>query len=280
MIDALLLVAALAVLAVGAGTDIKWREVPDWVNFAGIAAGLGVRGIASALLLDWSFFVHGIAGLVAMFVLAWLLYYFGQWGGGDSKLLMALGAMLGLEVSWENPLLAFLVWAVLVGGAYGLLWSIALAVKYRKAVVPGMQKMLRTLRVYRLMVWALAALFVLAAFLLKDSVAVWLVVVLALIFPLLFYSTVLVKAIEQCCMLQWIPPERLVEGDWIAKDVVVKGKRIVGPRDLGVSKKQILQLEKLNVKKVLVKQGIPFVPALLIAYVLALWFGNVVRGFF
>jgi len=80
-------------------------------------------------------------------------------------------------------------------------------------------------------------------------------------------------------MLKQLSPERLTEGDWIAKDVIIAGKRIAGPKDLGVSKKQISLLQKLKRQRklntVLVKQGVPFVPSFLLAYIAALAFGNV-----
>ena len=80
-------------------------------------------------------------------------------------------------------------------------------------------------------------------------------------------------------MLQWVAPSRLTEGDWIAKDVMVGRKRITGPKDLGVTRAQIRLLKKLHregkVKKVLLKVGIPFMPAFLIAFIMTLLWGNV-----
>ena len=76
-----------------------------------------------------------------------------------------------------------------------------------------------------------------------------------------------------------IPVKKLTEGDWIAKDVVVKGKKICGPKDLGISRKQISRLSKLNIKKVLVKYGMPFVPSFLLAFIITLLWGNIIFWF-
>ena len=79
-------------------------------------------------------------------------------------------------------------------------------------------------------------------------------------------------------MLKYVLPKQLTEGDWIAKDVKVDGKYITGPKDLGIEKKQIRRLvsfyKKNKVKKILIKEGIPFVPNFFIAYVVTLIFGN------
>jgi hypothetical protein len=79
-------------------------------------------------------------------------------------------------------------------------------------------------------------------------------------------------------MYKFIVPEKLTEGDWIAKDVVVDKKKIVGPKDLGIEKHQIKQLIELKKKgkisKVKVKYGIPFVPSFLVAFILSLVLGS------
>jgi prepilin signal peptidase PulO-like enzyme (type II secretory pathway) len=61
----------------------------------------------------------------------------------------------------------------------------------------------------------------------------------------------------------------------------VAGKRITGPKDLGISKEQIRKLIALRNKgklnknfRVLIKNGIPFVPSFLLAYLAAMFVGN------
>ena len=79
-------------------------------------------------------------------------------------------------------------------------------------------------------------------------------------------------------MIKKIPIEKLTEGDWIVKDVMVDNKRICGPKDLGIEKKQIAQLIKLKqkgkIQNIVIKEGIPFVPSFLIAYIATLLLGN------
>ena len=76
-------------------------------------------------------------------------------------------------------------------------------------------------------------------------------------------------------MLKYKNPKELTAGDWIAKVVKINGKYICGPKDLGIEPPQIKQLIKSKVKKVLVKEGIPFVPSFLISFVFTLFFGNI-----
>ena len=93
-----------------------------------------------------------------------------------------------------------------------------------------------------------------------------------------FYMWLFVKAIEKVAMLKYVTPDKLTEGDWIAQEVKYKGKVITGPKDLGIEKKQIKKLvslyKKKKLKKILIKEGIPFVPSFLIAFIITIIYGN------
>jgi len=96
--------------------------------------------------------------------------------------------------------------------------------------------------------------------------------------PLMMYAFILTKAVERSCMISFVSPKVITVGDWIAKDVVVKGKYICGPKDLGISKKNLSLLLKLHkqkkVLKVWLKTGIPFVPSFLLALIGYAVFGS------
>ena len=81
-------------------------------------------------------------------------------------------------------------------------------------------------------------------------------------------------------MLKYVITKELKEGEWIEKEVKINGKYITGPKDLGIAKKKIRLLMNLykqkKVKKILIKEGIPFVPSFFIAYIVTLIFGNLV----
>ena len=102
---------------------------------------------------------------------------------------------------------------------------------------------------------------------------------LAIIFFLAVYAWIFMKSIEKISLLKQRSVKDLVEGDWIVKNIFVKGKRIAGPKDLGISKKQIELLKKYKIKKVLVKEGVPFVPSFLLGYIATLALGNWIRFF-
>ncbi len=87
--------------------DLRSRVIPDW-----IAASLltcAALGIAAGLSgLTWMNFVYGAA---LGFALTFPLYALGGFGGGDLKLVVAIGAALG---PWA--LLSVLFWVAVSGG--------------------------------------------------------------------------------------------------------------------------------------------------------------------
>jgi len=273
-------VIAFMSLIIASITDIKTREVPDWLNYGLIIFGLGSRLIYSVALADFSFFLYGLAGFFVFFVIANLMFYSAQWGGGDSKLLMGLGAVIGLNFNFKEMPFLIIFWIniILVGSIYGLFWSFVLAFKNKnKFLSDFMARIKKSVKIRRfLLIICLTVL--LSAFFVDIPMIRFFLVILVFSSLLIYYISIFVKSVEKTCLLKYVEPEKLTEGDWIAKNIIIKKKRICGPKDLGIEKKQIKQLIQLKrkglIKKVLIKEGIPFVPSFLLAFIITLWFGN------
>src|SRR3989344_5842784 len=199
-----LVIVGLIWLIFATVSDIKKREIPDWLNYSLIAIGLGSRLIYSFIMKDFSFILYGLLGFAVFFVFANLMYYTKQWGGGDCKLLMGLGAMFGSYVPVFNFVIMLLV---------------------------------------------------------------------LLLFCIILLS--LLKVVEDVSLYKIIDLDKLVEGDWLAADVVKNNKIICKVRNIGLIKDDISKLKKSKIKKVLVKEGIPFVPGFLIGFLLSVIFGDV-----
>lgn len=267
-------------LIIASITDIKTREVPDWLNYGLIIFGLGSRLIYSVALSDFSLFLYGLAGFFVFFVIANLMFYSAQWGGGDSKLLMGLGAVIGLNFNFKEMPFLVIFWIniILIGSIYGLFWSFVLAFKNKNKFLSDFRARIKKSVKIRRFLLIICLTVLLSAFFVDILMIRFLLVILVFSSLLIYCISIFVKSIEKTCLLKYVEPEKLTEGDWIAKNIIIKKKRICGPKDLGIEKKQIKQLIQLKrkglIKKVLIKEGIPFVPSFLIAFIITLWFGN------
>ncbi len=281
----LLEIVVLSFLAAAAINDLKKREVPNWVNYGLVAAGFGFAILQSIIAADWHFLLYSIVGAGIALAFAALMFYTGQWGGGDSKLMIGLGAILGLPfelaspfVSLESPLVAFFTNLVFISFFYAILVGGIMALRNRRKFARALSEQAKSSSVLRKVVLGSAALSLIVALLAGDPAIRLALAALIIAMLLSLYLSMMAKAVEKSCMLKLVSPLKLTEGDWIAKDVFVSGKKICGPKDLGIEKKQIRQLialyKRKKIRTVLVKEGIPFAPSFFVAYVATVIFGN------
>ncbi len=273
-----LIFLALAWIVAATISDLKKREVPDWLNFSLIAIALLARLLFSLLEGDFSFFFWGIIYLAAFFLLANLFYHGKVFAGGDAKLLMGVGVVLAeppklVEISSIFPLpFTFVANLFLIGSIYGLLFTIFIVYKNRGRFLKEFNKRKGSLKISLFLTAAIA--FLLIAFLTKNYLFIAFSI-LAIIFPHLYLT---IKITEEVGMISRVPARQLTEGDWLAKPVRV-GRKTINPTWEGLSKKDISLLEKAK-KNVLVKYGLPFVPAFLLALIATLLFGNLFEMLF
>ncbi len=279
MLALTLIIVSLFVLIIAAYVDLRILEVPDWLNYAGIAAGIGIHLIFS--LQQWNYWpiASSLAGFAIAFGLACLMFYTGQWGGGDAKLLMALGALIGFEPSKLAFGTSFLINLVFIGGAWGLLWTAMLAIKNAKTFLKKFRKTRNENKYKKLRIITLftTGILLIAAFIMTN--VRFELISLALIGYVLCYLTIFIKSTELSSMHKWVTPDKLTEGDWLVKPVKY-GKEKLMPPKLGLEKPQVKLLQKLyaqkKIDKVLVKYGVPFAPAFLIAFITTLAFNNLI----
>src|SRR3989344_3132233 len=278
MMDVVLVILILVALIIASYTDLRTKEVPDWLSYGFIIAALGIRGIFS-FQDGWEVIVTGLLGFAAFYLLALLFYYTHQWGGGDSKLLMGMGAALGITYPFAQASftpLWFLLLLLFSGALYGLVWLGFLAVKRRNCLFPELRSLLGNHKKLHIGLGFSSVLFLGAGFLVHYLLLV--VTMLAVLYYLLLFLV----AVQSCCFVSERDTKTLTEGDWLAEDVVVHGKKVLAKKTL--SNSDIERLHHHKISSVLVKEGIPFVPSFLLAY-LTLLFGKdlvpvVIRGVF
>ncbi|MBU0460805.1 MAG: A24 family peptidase [Nanoarchaeota archaeon] len=268
-------VVTILTLFIASYTDLKTREVPDWLNFGLIFSALGVRLIFS-VELGWNIFLSGVLGLIVCVGLAYLFYFTNQWGGGDSKLLMGMGAVIGITYPFDNSsfnLLWFVLALLLLGSIYGLLWMFFIAIKKRIIFLHEFKARLTEYKTIHLILGIITLVFASLIFIIP---LVWPLV----LFPLgVFYLFLFVEIVEKNCFMKNVSVKDLTEGDWLAEDIKDGQKLLIKKKTL--EEKDIWKLKKLHteskIKEVLIKEGIPFIPSFLFAY-LFLVFGKPLLG--
>jgi Flp pilus assembly protein protease CpaA len=273
--DVFLVVVGIAGLLVASITDIKTREVPDWLSYSLIASGIGLRLIYSAATYDWLYFVYGLLGFGIMFGIGNLMYYGKQWGGGDTKIMMGLGALFATSPTGQGYFL-FSLWLniLIIGAMYGIAWSAVLAARHRDRFANEAKRLFSQKIVSRRVYLGVSLLFLAGFFFIDDPLPKFMAAMFGLFILIYEYLLILIRAVENVCLYKLVPVAKLTEGDWIAKEVYVGRKLVTGPKSLGIEKNEINILRKAGIGKVLVKEGIPFIPPFFLGLIFTLIYGN------
>ncbi|GEM_PF-548703 len=295
MVQFVQLLGAL-ILLIASLSDLRKREVPDTISYGSIA--LFGWFFVYKLLTNFSvsFLVNYLASFALFFLIALLLFYTNMWGGGDSKILIALSFLLPVYIRpfsitnlITSPALVFMFNLILASSAYSLVYIFIIAFLNRKKFLKAYSKLesdfeRRFHHLKRFSMWlsiSLLPLFILS-FKFFKPILFWPVFLSFSSFFLIFFSAfayLSFKAVESSILTRSVTPSELVEGDWILDEIKDEhGQVVASPRDNGISKPQIDRLKALYKKKVIkfvrVKDGLPFIPGMLLAYLLLLFHIN------
>ena len=266
------IISSIAVISliIATITDLKSREVPDYLSYFLIISGFTFRIFYSVLNNDWYYFLYGLLGFGICFLIGLTLYFAKQWGGGDSKLLMGLGVIFATKpffVSSSNIFLLNLLLNIFIAGAaYGLGYGIYLALKHKTNFIKEFKRLIKEDRIRFARIFSfIISVILLGLILISNEIATRIILTGFIIFIIFYvHLWIFVRSVENACMFKVVPVSKLIEGDWVADNVIVNKKIIYNKNKLFVEKKDILMFIKNKVKKVRIKEGIPFVPSFLI----------------
>ncbi|MDD5331355.1 MAG: A24 family peptidase [Candidatus Nanoarchaeia archaeon] len=246
--------------------DIKTREIPNIISFTMIALGLGLRLIYSVINKEIMFFVYGLLAFGIFFLFGVLMYYTKQWGGGDTKLLMALGALFG---TWSTDyfLLSLIITLIFVAAVYGLVWAVYLTIKNYRKFSKIFKQIYYNKKIQTIIISVFAVLLILVSLIIEDKTLGFVLTIMAFLVLIYYYLLIYLKVVEKACMEKTIPVSKLTEGDWVIHDVK-KGNKLIYSKKYNITKKHIEILNKYKIKEVTIKEGFPFVPAFLLALII------------
>jgi prepilin signal peptidase PulO-like enzyme (type II secretory pathway) len=162
----------------------------------------------------------------------------------------------------------FLFLLMLSGSIYGIVFSAVLYIKNFRAVN---KKISRELSEKRFKLFLFFGFLCILFFYFS-----WLFLYFGILIVLISLLYSFAKGLEDCSMIKEISGKNLREGDWLAEDVKI-GTRTIKANWEGLGIKEIKLLSKKN--RVKIKEGMPFVPAFLIAFLLYVFLGDFIIRF-
>lgn len=255
-----LIVITFAFLLVASLHDLKTKEVPDYLSYLFMASGILIQAYYLAENFDLNYLLVLAANSVCGTAFGFIMYYARQWGGADAKLIT------GLSIYMSNPhnpwLFAnYFLNFLLVGAFYGIIGSSIIILANAKKFGDEILKDFGKNKAFYVAGISVSCLGVITFF--SNP---FLGVLLVLLGFLLVSVLVLKNA--DALMIKSVPISKLVEGDWLIDRIVVNGRVLFDPKkSVDVRKDQLEQIKNSGVKKVRIRDGIPFIPSFLIAFI-------------
>ena len=115
MLEKYFLIGAVLVASAGAVSDSRNARIPNWLTYSGLSAALVLR----FAVLGWIGLKSGAIGMLVAGGIFFGLFVMGAMGGGDMKLMAAVGAWVGSE-----RVVTILLGAAFAGGFLALVYIV------------------------------------------------------------------------------------------------------------------------------------------------------------
>lgn len=293
MFESIAFLVALAGSSIGAAWDLKTTEIPDEIPYAMIAIALIIYGAQSLLAWDYWPIIDSVIVGSALFGFGFVMYHLGQWGGGDAKLLSAIGFLLpslpmplaestaNISVSSASflsfylslPFPAKYVFNVfLVGAGYMMIYAFVIAARNSNVVTAFKKDMKASSNVFLsasvllFVVFLLLNYFIYLEFQIPVSMDLILMNSAVILFATVGVFTVwrFARAVENVGFKKKIPVRRLRVGDVLLDSKVWEG----------IEEKDIRRIKRSGKSYVWIKEGVRFAPAFPFALLFMIYFGD------
>jgi len=275
MLDIILLVVTFVGSILAAYFDLKTTEIPDEIPYVMMVVGIVGHIIKSYLVWSyWPFLLSTIVGL-SFLGFGFLMYFMGQWGGGDAKILSGMGFLLPqspipVETFFPFPL-SFFFNVFLVGAGYMILYALVMSVFNKKIWSVFLKDLRANTRMILISNFSLIVFLVLfgivsARYLEPIPVAdvMFFGITIIIAFFGLFILWKFVKTVEDVGFKKRIPVSKLKIGDVPVSYKVWEG----------ITEKELKKIKKSGKKWIWIKEGVRFAPAFPLALAFTLLMGD------
>jgi Flp pilus assembly protein protease CpaA len=285
MLISIVLFATILALILASLEDLKTGEVSDVKSMGLLGFGLLISAMHSIASWNASIILSSISWSLAYFIFSLIIFKLGQWGGGDVKVMAALGAVMGymdsIGYQWPktgfifeiHPLLSLVVNMAFISVPYAIVYTLILGLrkpkafeKYAKKVATG--KTMLTLSAAVLPSIAFAHLRMINAS------------IIYLTMPLFYLATLYMKTVEETVLTKTIKVSDLRAWDILSKDLRFEKKLIATKRNIeGVTPQQVASIKKLAKegkipKTIDIRWGIKFLPVISLAFLATAYAGD------
>ncbi len=274
---------ALAGSAIAGAWDLRTTEIPDIIPHAMIVIALAFWGIQSFLVQDYWLVGQSLLVGLGLLGMGFLMYFTGQWGGGDAKILAAIGFLLPANIFNTTQLLlpfplSYTVNVFLLGAVYMIVYAVVFSFINRKIIHDFLANVKSSIKSMSLMFAVLLASATFLTYAINSRFGI------PIEAPYLLNTSLTVSSLAVALMLVWkfvlsvekvgfrrkIPVGKLREGDVLMDSKLWEG----------ITKENISRIKKSGKRHVVIKDGVRFGPVFPIALLFTVYAGDLLAIFF
>lgn len=278
VLDSIVFGTALIGSGLASYYDLKTTEVPDWIFYAMLIIGVPVVALNSFLYLGFDNFVLSSVTGLGFLAFGALMYKIGQWGGADAVLLSIVAFLIPKSPEMFSPSLilpfpvALLINVFVIGTIYIIFYSLVYAFMNRWVVESFVREFRKSRRLFVILPVSL--------FVFISALMIYLDWLLGLVsdFGSVFYGALL-AAIASTALFAYYKFARIIEEFGFKRKIPVSklnvGDMLLDTKELrGIDKQELEKVKKSGKKTVWIKDGVRFVPAILLALLFTLLVGD------
>jgi Flp pilus assembly protein protease CpaA len=279
LIESILLGTALLGSILAGIIDLKTTEIPDWIPYSMMV--IGVVGNLFKSYLLWSYLPILLSLVVGLLFLGFgfILYYSGQWGGGDAKILSGIGFLLpqfsGTYVFFPFPV-SYLFNVFFVGAIYMIGYILVMSLINRKVLFHFINDFKASIRQLFFLNIGIIVFLIIFSFYMVGYLQFVTVNEMFLFGGLVLGMTIgmftlwrFAKTAEEIGFKRKIKVSDLREGDVPDDSKLWEG----------LTKKQVENIQKSGKKYIVIKEGVRFAPAFPIALLVSVLVGDMIFWF-
>jgi len=250
----LLKIFLLFLLSILSIIDLRTKETPYFLSFSLILSGFlsVIIYIMSDLNLNnlLEHILILLINIVLSFFISYFKYKFGLWGGGDFLVFIGISLYITILFPFLLSPIVFLIFIYLSTVFYNTFYLMVLYLKNR------------FFSKYELVFF----IIIFVSMLTKK--------ILMSILVFLTWTILVLHKINILYFIRKIPINKLREEDWLAYDIYKNNDIILKVNEVreGINREHIKFLKKKDVSFVYIKEGIPYLPTFLLAFILMLLF--------
>jgi hypothetical protein len=269
-------------LAIASLIDLKTGEIPEKISHGLFLSLIFLSLIPVVYLKNIMYILTPLTLSIIFFIISAVLFYLGQWGGGDVKLMASIGWILGLlsisNYQWPNMSLmpysiAYWINMAFLSLPYVVIYTVALGL-IQPAVFKRFASQFKDPKIIFI------TTFSFTPFIAAHFYGILILKLIYTLIPVFTLATIYLKTCESVALMREIRISDLKVADIVADDIIVDGEKIASKRNIeGVTEEQVKKIIELSAQgkipeKIKIKWGVKFAPILLAALLATIYVGN------